>query len=107
MSNTTTHAVNEINQHGKDTTFQAQFSRTFQAFFQPQTMKELSISTGIDRANICRYVRVMRKAGTIAIVKKKYCSITKHLAGVYTTNPALMPPKQPSLFEALEGMGYE
>lgn len=89
----------------KDKHFQAQFSRTFKGFFQPQTMKELSVRTGIDRANICRYVRTMRKAGTIAVVKKRYCNITKHLAGVYTTNPALMPPKQPTLFDGIGGPG--
>lgn len=80
--------------------FQNQFNTTFEGFFkQPLTMKELSVKVGIDRANICRYCRVMRKAGTIAIVKKNYCSVTKHLANKYTTNPALFPfPSQLKLF---------
>jgi len=69
-----------------------QFRETFEGFFkQPQTMKELSVTIGIDRANICRYCRTMRKAGTIAVLKKTYCSITKHLANKYTTNPELFP----------------
>ncbi|OJU28610.1 MAG: hypothetical protein BGN92_09775 [Sphingobacteriales bacterium 41-5] len=102
--NTTAKNVGDINSR-KDNHFQAQYQRTFKAFFQPQTMKELSISTGIDRANICRYVRTMRHAGTIAVIRKKYCSITKHLAGVYTTNPALMAPKQPTLFDGDGGPG--
>lgn len=84
----------------KDNHFQTQFKQTFDGFFkQPQTMKELSVSTGIDRANICRYCRTMRKAGTIAAVKKSYCSITKHLAYKYTTNPKWFPiNSQPKLF---------
>ena len=76
----------------KDKHFQTQFKETFEGFYkQPLTMKELSISTGIDRANICRYCRSMRKAGTIAVAKKVYCSITKHLANRYTTNPEMFP----------------
>ena len=76
----------------EDNHFQTQFKKTFDAFFkEPQTMKELSISTGIDRANVCRYCREMRKTGTIAVVKKVYCRITKHLANRYTTNPEQFP----------------
>jgi hypothetical protein len=76
----------------KDKHFKAQFEITVEGFFkQPQTMKELSVSTGIDRANICRFCRKLRKAGKIAVVKKTYCSITKHLANKYTTNPEMFP----------------
>lgn len=76
----------------KDKHFQTQFKVTFEGFFKkPQTMKELSVSTGIDRANICRYCRTMRKAGTLAVYKKVYCSITKHLANSYTANPEMFP----------------
>lgn len=79
-------------QQYKDKHFKTQFKETFEGFFkQPQTMKELSISIGIDRANICRYCRTMRKAGSIAVLKKTYCSITKRLANKYTTNPELFP----------------
>jgi DNA-binding transcriptional regulator LsrR (DeoR family) len=70
----------------------SQFAQTFEGFFnQPLTMMELSVITGIDRANICRYCAVLRAAGSIAIYKKGYCSITKHLANQYTTNPQLFP----------------
>jgi hypothetical protein len=73
---------------GKDNHFQNQFTVVFEGFYKaPQTMKELSVRTGIDRANICRYCRTMRKSGSIALVRKTYCSVTKHLAGKYTTNP--------------------
>lgn len=76
----------------KDNQFKAQLKITFEGFFkQPLTMKELSVSTGIDRANLCRYCRKLRKAGKIAVFKKTYCSITKHLANKYTTNPEIFP----------------
>jgi DNA-binding transcriptional regulator LsrR (DeoR family) len=75
----------------KDKHFETQFVKVFEGFMQPQTMKELSIKLGIDRANICRYCRTMRKENKIAVVKKTYCSITKHLANKYTTNPELFP----------------
>ena len=101
----TSNAVKSLEDSTRKTNhFQAQYKRTFSAFLRPQTMKELSVSTGIDRANICRYVRTMRIAGEIAVIKKRYCSITNHLAGVYTTDPALMPPKQPTLFDGIGGV---
>jgi hypothetical protein len=95
--------------HSEDNHFKNQFLRAFEAFLrQPQTMKEVSVATGIDRANICRYCRLMRRSGTIAIVKKTYCSITKHLANKYTTNPDSFPLNQQlSLFDAREGRVYE
>ena len=59
---------NSLTSQSKDNQIQTQFKKTFEEFFkQPQSMKELSVSTGIDRANICRYCRLMRKAGTIAV----------------------------------------
>ncbi|MBU3715224.1 MAG: hypothetical protein FGM46_09820 [Ferruginibacter sp.] len=92
-------------EQGKDSHFKNQFIRAFEGFYRhPQTMKELSITTGIDRANLCRYVRQMEIAGTIAILKRSYCSITKHIANKYTTNPELFPLNiQLSLFDAREG----
>ncbi|HLO55654.1 MAG TPA: hypothetical protein VK169_15280 [Saprospiraceae bacterium] len=84
----------------KDSRLQAQFQIVFNGFLKsPYTMKELSIITGIDRANICRYVRILRLAGKIAVYKKGYCSITKHKANLYTTNPKFMTiSKQLKLF---------
>ncbi len=76
----------------EDNHFQDQFNIIYDGFFtQPLTMKELSVQTGIDRANICWYCRTMRKSKQLAVVKKSICSITKHAANKYTTNPALMP----------------
>jgi hypothetical protein len=94
-----------MEEQGKDSHFQNQFLRAFRGFYtRPQTMKELSVATGIDRANLCRYCRSMRSAGTIAIVTRTYCSITKRLANKYTTNPELFPKQfQLSLFDAKGG----
>ena len=79
----------------KDSHFQNQFKVVFEGFYTaPQTMKELSVRTGIDRANICRYCKTMRENRSIALVKKAYCSVTKHWAGKYTTNPDLFPIDQ-------------
>jgi hypothetical protein len=59
------------NQHSKDAHFQDQFKIIYDGFYkQPQTMKELSVRTGIDRANICWYCRTMRKLEKIAVTKK-------------------------------------
>ena len=64
------------------------------------TMLQVAERTGILRANICRYVRTLRKAEKIAVVKIDYCPITNHKAGYYTTDPALFPKKsQTELFD--------
>ena len=76
----------------KDNHFQTQFKETFEGFFkQPQSMKELSVLTGIDRSNICWFCRDMRLSNRIAVAKKTYCSITKRLVNKYTTNPEMFP----------------
>jgi hypothetical protein len=67
------------------------FSRQLQivvtAFeLQPSTMLEVSVSTGILRANICRYVAALRNQGRIFLIGKGLCSISKHRAGYYTTD---------------------
>jgi len=96
-------------EQGKDSNFKNQFLKAFEGFYRhPQTMMELSTTTGIDRANLCRYCRIMRKAGTIAVVTKTRCSITKYFAQKFTTNPELFPNKiQLSLFDAWEGKDHE
>ncbi len=83
----------------KDMKYLIQYDAAYEGFKRPCTMKELSVRLGIDRANICWYVREMRKLGLIAVIKKVWCSITKHKANQYTTNPALMPKPQPTLFD--------
>ena len=60
-------------------------------------MKETDLECGVMRENICRYVRTFRQAGKIAVVGQRKCTITRHLANIYTTNPKLFP--SPSQFE--------
>jgi hypothetical protein len=76
----------------KDTKFKDQFNQVFREFFErPQTMKQVSIKTNIDRANICWYCRTLRKSNNIAPVKKTICPVTKHRAILWTTNPEMFP----------------
>ena len=52
----------------------------------PGTMLEIAHRNGIERANVCRYVAALRKSERIYFIGKGYCSISKHLAGFYTTD---------------------
>jgi hypothetical protein len=54
--------------------------------------------TGIERANICRYVAELEKQGEIALVRKGLCPITGYRAGFYSTDPKLFSTKQLDLF---------
>ena len=82
---------------GEDKHFQGQMQRVFTAFLRhPKTMLAVSIETGILRANICRYVAEWEKENRICIVRKGICPISKHRAGLYTTNPDLFPIVEPS-----------
>ena len=83
-------------------TKKAQTEKTFQAFRErPKTMMEVSVETGILRSNICRYVAHFRKRNEIAEVKKGRCSITKHQATFFSTDPKYFKPvTQSSLFPA-------
>ncbi len=75
---------------GKDTKISGQMTKVFNAFStQPKTMKMVSIQTGIDRANICRYVAEWKEQNSIQEVRKGLCRITKHRAGYLTTDPTL------------------
>lgn len=87
--------------------FLQQFQTVFAEFArQPQTMKEVEVRTGIDRAYICWYVRAMRKAKTIAKLRVGPCPITHYpYVGFYTTNPLLFPKQQPTLFDNIEQGG--
>jgi RNA:NAD 2'-phosphotransferase (TPT1/KptA family) len=50
------------------------------------TMKQVSVKTEIDRANVCRFVGKMKRSNNIYLVRKSICPITKDIAGFYTTN---------------------
>jgi hypothetical protein len=84
-----------------ETKYQAQFHKVYHEWQrEPATMKEIEIRTGVDRANVCRYVAVLRKARLIAELTKRKCSITKKTATEFSTNQMLFPPLlQSSLFE--------
>ena len=65
----------------------SQMVKTYNAFYSdtPKTMLQVSLETGILRANICRYVSIFRKTERITLIKKGICSISKHRAGFYST----------------------
>jgi len=88
-----------------ETKFQNQLQRVYQSFFdQPQTMKEVDVSTGIMRENVCRHCKVLRESNRLAPVKKRRCTITGYpYVTEWTSNPDLMPPDlQLSLFDNWE-----
>ncbi len=67
--------------------FHGQMKTVFSSFSErPKTMLEVSMETGILRANICRYVGKWRKRDRITVVRFGICPISKHRAGFYTTN---------------------
>lgn len=70
--------------------YREQMGRVFRSFFErPKTMLEVSMETGILRANICRYVSLMEDDGRIQIHHKDIDPKTKCRAAFYTTNPNL------------------
>jgi len=74
----------------KDTHFISQYKTVYQSFLErPKTMLQVSIETGILRANICRYIADMEDKGLIQVIRKGYCPYTKFRAGFYSTDEAL------------------
>jgi len=86
----------------KGTNYFAQLQKTQIEFFtSPKTMMQVAKSIGIDRANICWFVRDLRKSSAIWLVRKGTCPITRYPAvGFYTTNSKFVEtqPKQLTLF---------
>ena len=79
----------------------AQLRAVYDAFkIKPSTMLMVSHLTGIERANICRYVDTLKKHERIQCLKYAYCEISKYKAGYYSTDEALFKPilKQLTLF---------
>lgn len=84
-----------IGVHSKDSQTLPQLQTVRLCFSaRPKTMLEVSEETGIERAEVCWYVRDLRKSGRIAVVRYGLCPITHFKAGFLTTDPALFP-KQP------------
>lgn len=67
----------------KDKHFEAQKETVYLAFSHPKTMLQVSVETGILRANICRYVRQLEDENKISLLYKGICPISKHKAGFY------------------------
>jgi hypothetical protein len=65
-------------------------------------MLEVSLETGILRANICRYVADMKEKGYIQAIREGYCPHTHFRAGFYSTDNSLFAKpdvQQLSLFD--------
>ena len=63
--------------------------RTFQE--RPKTRMEAANDVGIDRANVCWFVRDFRKRDQVAVVKKGICPITKYPGVEFlTTDPEMV-----------------
>ncbi len=58
---------------------------------EPQTMLEVSVKTGILRANICRHIRTLRDLKQVAVMKVGKCPISGYQAKFYTTDRNLFP----------------
>jgi DNA-binding transcriptional regulator LsrR (DeoR family) len=67
--------------------FQLQEAKAFKAFLgEPKTMLMVAVATGIERANICRYVARWRKRGQVTVDHYGLCQVTKYRAGYLSTN---------------------
>lgn len=87
-----TDATENANVNNEDKSKIQQLQIVFDTYFlQPLTMKECDRLCGIMRENICWYNRMLRLSNRIYCIGKRYCTVTKHRAGVYTTNPKLVP----------------
>lgn len=74
----------------KDSNYSSQYQIAYQSFKEyPKTMLDVSLETGILRANICRYVADMEDKGLIQLIYKKKDEHTGTTAGYYTTNKGL------------------
>lgn len=83
-------AANLSNDNGKDNKFQAQYQIVYQSFKErPKTMLDVSLETGVLRANICRYVADIEDKGLIQLLYKTEDKHTKFTAGYYTTDKNL------------------
>ncbi|MCL2510442.1 MAG: hypothetical protein FWF09_00135 [Bacteroidales bacterium] len=76
---------------GKDTEkFNTQYKKVYQSFRErPKTMLQVSIETGILRANICRYVAKMRSREHVQVIRMGLCPYTHFEAGFYSTDESL------------------
>jgi hypothetical protein len=79
-----------IETQSKDNHFVSQYQTVYQSFKErPKTMLQVSIETGILRANICWYIAEMEDKGYIQVIRKGLCPFTHFCAGFYSTDEAL------------------
>ena len=82
--------THSFNTHDKGNEFRAQYQIVYQSFKEhPKTMLDVSLETGILRANICRYVADMEDKGLIQLLYKMEDEHTRFTAGYYTTDKDL------------------
>ena len=80
-----THSLSDSNTV-KDSVFSAQRAIVFHSFLsQPKTMLQVSVETGILRANICRYISNFREVDWVEVAHTGLCPISKHRANFYQT----------------------
>ena len=78
----------------KSSDYFSQYKIVYQSFRErPKTMLDVSLQTGILRANICRYVADMENKGIIRLLYKTDDEHTKFTAGYYTTDKSLFQGK--------------
>ena len=83
--------------------YKSQYDKVLSAFSTPKTMLMVARETGIERANICRYVQRAVEIGVLFFVAYNLCAITLHVAGYYTTDKSLIRrPMQLELFDGLD-----
>lgn len=69
-----------------------QFIKVFEELDnEPQTMLQVSVKTGILRANICRHIRSLKNINHVAVTKVAKCPISGYKANFYTTDRDLFP----------------
>lgn len=74
----------------KDTKLSTQKQVVYQSFKErPKTMLDVSLETGILRANVCRYVAMLEEERRIQLLYKVEDEHTGAKAGYYTTDKAL------------------
>jgi len=67
--------------------FANQYTTVKKAFAKsPATMLMIAHQTGIERANICRYVATMKRRGEITLHGFGLCHISGFKAGFYSTS---------------------
>lgn len=76
----------------QDKGFISQKKRVFKAFSMfPMTMKMAELVSGVDRANICRFIAEWRENGRVCKIKTSICPVTKYpKVGFYTNDLELI-----------------